>query len=146
MIIMFFILNFYIFVNDVWRYAFIQLNMQQEATLALEKMIRGVDKNRKGLQESQDVITPALGNSDTQIRFVDSDNPTISRLFYLSGNKLVYEDENLNTTDLIHRNVQSLIFNRPQDDLVKITLNLQRTVWGRDISVALSTSVKLRNN
>ena len=139
--------NFYILANNTSHYAFVQSSMQQEAMLCLERMIRGVDNvDRKGIQEAQDITTPAVGDSGTQIEFVDQADTSISRQFYLSTNRVVYQDENGNTRDLVHGNVQSLTFSRPQEDLVGIALSLQKTVLGKNISVDLFTAVKLRNN
>lgn len=139
--------NFYILANNTSHYAFIQSSMQQEAMLCLEKMIRGVDNvDRKGIQEAQDITTPAVGDSDSQIEFVDQADASISRQFYLSTNRVVYQDEDGNARDLIPNNVKSLSFFRDEDDLVEITLELEKAVLGKNVSVNLHTGVKLRNN
>lgn len=139
--------GFYVIARDAWQHVLIQGNMQNEAILAVEKMFYGVDVLRKGIQEAQDVVTPAAGASSNQIEFIDQDNTLISRIFYQVGDRLVYNNENDIDSDLIDGDVASVTFTRPidNDDLIQINLIMQRIVRGKAISVNISTSVRLRN-
>lgn len=139
--------NSYVFAKDAWLYLSVQGRMQSDGMLAMERMIHGIDANLKGIHEAQGIITPTPGNSGSSIEFVDGVDPTLSRLFYLSDDKVVYMDESNNTSDLIDQGVQSLTFTRPagSDDLVVINLIQQRTAFNKTINVELNTSVRVRN-
>jgi len=142
---------FYVMAKDVWLHVFVQTEMQNDAMLATEKMIYGLEVDalgsRKGIQESQDVLVPPSGGSGPQIEFVDPDDTSVTRLFFQSGDTIVYTDGNDVNTVILDQGVQSLLFTRPvdHDDLVLIGLVLERTVRGRAIRVELNTSTRLRN-
>ncbi len=145
--------NLYVLAKDTWLNVYEHGRMQSKALFIMEGMVSGVDAGRKGIYEAQDVIIPAAGNSDTQIEFVDQDDPSVTRSFYLSGDREVrYIDEAgtdsyLDIDEDVDNDVEALTFTRPSDndDLIIIGLALKKTVMGKHVSVNLSTSVKLRN-
>lgn len=131
----------YIFANETWLKVSVQAELQEKAAYGLERMVRGVDGNYKGIQEAQSVTTPAVAGSGNQIFFVDSENPAVSRTFYLSGDDVMYQNE-----VLVDGDVQTLTFSQPQAGLIRINLILQRTVLSGTSSINLFTSVDLRND
>jgi len=131
----------YVFANETWLRVCVQAELQEKATYGLERMVRGVDENYRGIQEAQSVTAPAVAGSDDQILFVDSSPSATSRTFYLSGNDVMYQNE-----ILIDGDVQTLTFSQPQVGLIKINLILQRIVLGRTSSINLFTLVDLRND
>ena len=137
--------NFYVLAKDTWLHSFVQGDMQTEAILGIEKMLYGVDATRKGIMEAQDIVTPLVGASSSQIELVDQDDDTLSRLFFQLGDTLVYTDEfNVNTV-IIDGDVQTLTFTHPTADVIVINLVLQRAIRGKVITVNLSTSARIRN-
>jgi Tfp pilus assembly protein PilE len=144
--------NLYVYAKDAWLHVFVQGDMQAKAILAMERMVYGVDVDatsgyRKGIQEAQDILVPAIETSGSQIEFVDAEDIAVSRLFFQNGDRLIYTDDVGVNTDILDSDVLTLTFDRPagQNDLVNITLILQRVVRGKTITVDLLTSVRLRN-
>jgi len=136
----------YIFANETWLKVSVQAELQEKATYGLERMVRGVDGNYKGVQEAQSVTIPAVAGSGNQILFVDSENGAVSRSFYLSGDDVMYQNESAVTSVLVNGDVQTLTFSQPQAGLIRINLILQRAVLGGTSSINLFTSVDLRND
>lgn len=139
--------NIYLLAKEVWLYVYVEGNMLRTGTEAVEKMIHGVEVDKKGIQEAQDIITPASGTTNTRIEFVDQDNPALSRAFYKSGSTIRYEDEDNAVSDLVEEDVSQLSFTRPaaRDNTIEITLVLQRTVLEKNVSVSFNTTVEVRN-
>lgn len=137
----------FIFSYDILGYALVQGELQEKATSAMEKMIRGVDANYKGIQEAQGITAPAANNSGSTIVFIDQDNSAITRSFALSGDDIIYVNAAGATSIFIEGDVNTLNFTRPlnNDDLVEIQLILQRTFLNKNFSVSISSSIKLRN-
>lgn len=143
----------YTMARDVQVCVFEQGRMQNKALFILERMIHGVGTARKGIEEAQDILSPAAGAAAAaQIQFVDQDDATMTRSFYLLNSEVRYIDSGGSDTRLdidtdVEGDVQTLTFTRPadNDDLIEIGLILQKTVWGKSIVVDLSTSVRLRN-
>lgn len=148
-------ISIYLMSITAWKEGSVQIALQRKGSLAMEKMVRGID-GRKGIREAREISSPAVGSSATQIDFVDADDSTLTRSFYFSAgldddantvadNQLIYEDENGNETSIIKNNLRTLTFNHLSDDVVTINLGVQDTVRNKEINVDLSTTVKKRN-
>ena len=139
--------NFYIFAKNVWAHTSAQGNLQRDAMLGLEKMIHGVDADHKGIHEAQAITTPGMGVSATQVEFTDGADAALSRRFYISGDALVYEDENNNNVNLIDENVKTLTFTRSPitESIITINIVLEKVALDKTISVDLETIVRARN-
>lgn len=157
-------ISIYLMSITAWREGSVQIALQREGSLAMEKMVRGIDPyGRKGIREAQQISLPATGSSGTRIDFVDADNPNPTRSFYFSpgsdgdpstvaDNQLRYIDENGNDTPIIENNVLMIkngvpisTFDHLSAEIVTINLGMQDRVRDKDINVDLSTTVKIRN-
>lgn len=125
--------------KDTYATVSIQGHMQREAMLGIESMFYGVDDDRRGLHEA--VSYGIIGN--THISYTGTDG--LTREFYQSDDKVIYEDAGNNATDLISGDVASLVFSAPEDNLIVINLQLQRDYFGDAIAVNFITSGELRN-
>lgn len=145
-------ISIYLMAITAWKEGSVQIALQRDASLAMEKMVRGI-YGRKGIREAQQISLPATGSSGTRIDFVDAEDSTLTRSFYFStgldGDASTVADNQLmssETTDpIIKSNVRTLTFNHLSDDVVTINLGVQDTVRNKEINVDLSTTVKKRN-
>lgn len=136
-----------------WTEGNAQTGIQRDASIAMEKMIRGIS-GIYGIMDAKAVNTPNVTppNIDNTIVFTGVDN--VNRSFYLSNGELWY-DPNTSTSggeSRITRNVSGLEFRRGNgttqygsEDRLGITLVLQQMVKSRLMSVTLYTAAKVRN-
>lgn len=146
-------LAIYIMSQTAWYEGSAQIALQRKASVAMEKMVRGVD-GRKGIREAREVPSPSVGASGTQIDFDDVGGS--GRSFYFSSgpdgdpdtvadNQLRYIDASANDTLIIENNVRALTFSQPSNGLIEINLSLEDVVRDKVIILDLSTDVKIRN-
>jgi len=147
----------YIMSQTAWYEGSAQIALQRKASVAMEKMVRGIDPyGRNGIREAREVSSPSVGASATQIYFVDAEAPNPTRSFYFSSgpdgdpgtvadNQLRYIDQSGNDTPIIENNVRTLGFSQPSNGFIEINLSLEDMVRDRVIIVDLSTDVKIRN-
>ena len=150
-------ISIYLMSITAWKEGSVQIALQREGSLAMEKMVRGL-YGRNGIREAQSVVIP---NANT-IRYT-SGVDGVERSFSLD----VLDIDNDGYTDEIFYNPDSPVINgnevfivekkdsRPNlvvgltfavsGSIVTINLGMQDKVRGKDINVDLSTSVKLRN-
>jgi len=133
-------ISIYMMSHTAWREGSTQIALQRNASLAMEKMVRGVD-GRNGVREANDVTCPI----DTDIRYT-SGIDGIQRRFWLNGSEIWHTpDYSIDEDgDPIVKDVSNLQFT-VSGDMVTINLGMQEMVTGKTIDVNLSTSVKLRN-
>jgi type II secretory pathway pseudopilin PulG len=153
-----------IYLNSLtaWEEGNLQVALQREASSAMEQMVRGPGLGSgelfgtDGIREAQQISSPAIGSTATQINFVDADNLAVTRSFYFSAgadsdattpadNQLRYIDGSGNDSPIIESGVRALTFNRLSDKVVKIDLGMEGRVIDRKVNVDLSTQVRLRN-
>ncbi len=138
------VIAIYIMGTTAWKEGSVQVALQRGGSIAVEKMIRGVD-GTNGIREASSV---ELYTSDTVYNVIryTSGIDSQERSFYLSSGEIMY-DPNTSISDdefSIAENVTGLTF-AVSDSLVTIDLNLEGQVIDRTIKVDLSTEVKLRN-
>lgn len=130
----------YLMLLTAWKEGGVQIALQREASIAMEKMARGID-GMNGIREAKSVTLP----NTTTIRYT-SGIDSQERSFYLSGSELIYDPDTSSSDDefSIAENVRTTAFSI-SDNLVTIDLGLEDQVIDKAINVDLSTQVKLRN-
>lgn len=130
----------YLMSTNIWKEGYVQVTLQQEAGLAMDKMVWGMDE-RNAIREASSVSIP---NSYT-IKYT-SGIDSVERSFYLENGEILYDPDTSSTDDeyAIAEDVSSLTFSQT-GDVVTITLNAQQDVRGKYINVLLTTRVALRN-
>lgn len=133
----------YLMSMTAWKEGTVQMGLQREANIAMEKMVRGVD-GKNGIREASSVSTP---NSFTIQYTSGVDGKT--RRFFLDGTEIKYD---LNTPidegdDVrIAEDVSGVTFNElVNDSVIEIDLNMLDKAGAKDITVNLYTVVNLRN-
>jgi len=136
------IMVIYIMALSSWKEGNMQVTLQREASITMEKMVRGVDGNN-GVREADQVSLP---NSYT-IEYTSGIDGT-ERSFYLSGTDIVFDpDTSVAGDEYSIANVPdgiTLAFTE-SSDMVTIALGLQGDIKDRTITINLSTNVYLRN-
>lgn len=147
-------LAIYIMSQTAWYEGSTQIALQRRGSLAMEKMVRGVN-GRYGIREGRSGTLTLAGSNRIEVA-VDmndpptpgdpSDDTTIS--FYLVDDEIFYDpdtstagDEVSIVDDVTSLNFQTLGTTRR----VGIDLSLGRRVLGKLINVSLTTNVTLRN-
>lgn len=139
-------LAFYLMARSAWIDCSERVPLQRKASLAMEKMVRGID-GRDGIREA-DAQTVVLTDSDSdgkneRIDFTDLSGS--GRNFRLVGTEIKYDS----STDPLTTEVTDLAFSYP-DFLAKprwlrIELTMGKDVRGEWMYVNLRTDVKIRN-
>ena len=140
----------YLMATTAWKEASALITLQQSASLAMEKMVRGVN-GTGGLSEAENVVLP---NANT-IRYTSGIDGKI-RSFYLSNDEIMYDPDitifnnEFSITRKVRVNPSGLTFSVSSDGkLVTINLGMQDNVRSintmKNINVDLYTKVKLRN-
>ena len=136
-----------------WTEGNAQIGIERDASIAMEKMIRGIT-GLYGIMDAKSVNTPnaAPPNIDNTVIFTGVDN--VNRSFYLSNGELWYDPNTLTSggESRIVKNVSGLEFRRGDgttqygtEDRLSIGLALQQMVKSKAMSVTLYTAVKVRN-
>jgi len=130
----------YLMSSNIWKEGYVQITLQQEAGLAMDKMVWGMD-GKNGIREAESVSVP---NSYT-IEYT-SGLDSVERSFYLEDGEILYDPDTSSADDeyAIAEDVSSLTFSQA-GGVVTITLNAQQDVRDKYINVPLTTRVKLRN-
>lgn len=142
----------YIRSTTIWQEGGVQIILQRNASMVMEKMVRGV-YGTNGIREANSV---ALYSSNTEIRYTSGiDNQ--ERSFYLSGSEIIH-DPNTSVSDdefSIAENARPITTPANQggpglefsvnNNIVTIEVGLIGKVIDKDIKIDLSTEVKLRN-
>ncbi|MEA3560382.1 MAG: prepilin-type N-terminal cleavage/methylation domain-containing protein, partial [Candidatus Omnitrophota bacterium] len=119
-------LSFYLMARETWLKCGLEAPLQRKASIAMEKMVRGVRRDVagssdirhiNGLREADNI--DITSNSDTEVRFNSKiDDPGTIRRFYLkNGNTLCYDndtDDNGNEIEITDK-VNSLNFSNNLD-------------------------------
>jgi prepilin-type N-terminal cleavage/methylation domain-containing protein len=127
----------YLMAMTTWHEGGAQVMLQRGASIAMEKMVRGVD-GTDGIRESQSVAC-----SSGSIQYTSGiDDKT--RRFYLSNGEIWYEDPDETGDVSIAENVSGLTFTLSNDRVI-ITITMADQIRDKSITADLSTQVKLRN-
>lgn len=135
-------LGIYVMAMTAWKEGGIQISLQRKASIAMEKMVRGVD-GRNGIRSASAVSS----SSASTIQYTSGQE----RSFYLSGSEIMYDPDTSTSNDeyAIAENVTTpsgLTFSvSASGTIITINLSMQDNVMGKDINVSVSTQVKLRN-
>ena len=141
---------FYLMAYSAWIDCSKRMPLQRKASLAMKKMVRGVD-GRNGIREAESVNSP---NSSTVCFRSGIDSQV--RSFYLDSDEIFYDptppvticsgstSSIANDEFVIAENVSGLIFT-VTGDIVTINLGMQNRVKDKSINVNLRTEVKCRN-
>ena len=133
-----------------WDEGSVQVVLQRNASITMEKMIRGVGGG-SGIREASSVTIP----NTTTIRYT-SGIDGIEKSFYLNGSEAMYDsDTSINNNEFsIAENISTgggggggspgLTF-ALNGNMVVINLSMEEQVRDRLLSVDLSTQIKLRN-
>jgi len=138
------ILMLYVSTMTIWKEESARITLQHKATLAMEKMVRGVD-GTSGIIGARNASV-----EDLTTLIYTSNDPVQERSFYLGdGGQLMYDPDTTATDDeiIIATNVTAdgVSFTVVDGDMVTIDLELEDSVGNTSIKVNLSTKVKLRN-
>jgi hypothetical protein len=144
------IIVIYLMATIAWKEGSALITLQRSASMAMEKMVRGVN-GTNGIREANSVILP---NANT-IRYMSGIDGKV-RSYYLSNNGIMYDPDMaiFNDEFFIARKVRinpsGLTFSVSSDGkLVTINLGMQDSVRSintmKNINVDLCTKVKLRN-
>lgn len=147
--------SIYMMSHTAWREGSTQIALQRDASLAMEKMVRGTS-GRYGIREGSEISSPPTGVTSDRIEvIVDMNDPptpwdslddtTIS--FYKSDDQLIYDPDTSNVGDEISmaKKVATLNFEHLSAKRVKVDLTLRSMVIDKPIEVSLTTEVTLRN-
>ena len=137
-------LAFYLVARTAWIDCSKRVPLQRKASLAMEKMVRGVDGSN-GIREA-DAGSVIISDSSTKIEYTSGIDAK-ERSFYLSDSKIIYDPDTVATGDefdMITGKVSSLTF-AVSGDIVTINLGMQDAVKDKSINVDLQTEVKCRN-
>jgi len=143
-------LAFYLVARTVWIDCSKRVPLQRKASLAMEKMVRGIN-GRYGIREGRANTLNKVASDHLEVTVDMDDSPEVEDLrtisFYKSGSQLIYGLDN----SVIVEKVSSLEFN-PSDpvgplttNIVTINLGMQDMVRDRPINVDLQTEVRCRN-
>jgi len=133
---------FYLMAHTAWIDCSKRVPLQRRASLAMEKMVRGVE-GIHGIREADSVIT---SNGDTKIEYTSGIDAK-ERSFFLNGSKITYDPDTSTADDefdMIPEKVSGLTF-AVSGSIVTIDLDMHDKVRDTDINVNLSTKVKIRN-
>ncbi len=138
-------LAFYLMARTAWIDCSKRIPLQRKASLAMEKMVRGVD-GRNGIREA-DAGSVIISNSDTKIEYTSGIDAK-ERSFYLSDSKIMHDPntdplDSSPTVDIAEK-VSGLTF-AVTGGIVTINLGMQDMVRDRSIKVDLQTEVRCRN-
>lgn len=151
-------ISVYLMSITAWKEGSVQIALQRKGSLAMEKMVRGVN-GRYGIREGRATTLTLVGSDRIEVA-VDmndpptpgdaSDDTTIS--FYKSGDQLIYDPDTSPTATgdefPIAENVRTVppgLTFAVSGGIVTIDLGMQDKVRDKDINVDLSTTVKIRN-
>ena len=127
----------YLMALTTWHEGGAQVMLQRGASIAMEKMVRGID-GTDGIRESKSVT---CGSDSIQYTSGIDDK---TRRFYLSNGQIWYDDPD-DTSDIsIATDVSGLTFSA-SNDRVSITISMADQVRDKSITASLVTQVKLRN-
>jgi len=127
-----------------WKEATTQITLQRNASITMEKMVRGV----AGVGGIREAVSATLVNANT-IRYVDNTSSN-ERSFYLSDGQVFYDPDTTIANDEfsivydVRTNPAGLVF-AINSDLITISLGLEDDVRDTVINVDLSTKIKMRN-
>ena len=133
-------LYIYLMSLSSWKEGSAQIVIQREASMVMEKMVRGID-GQNGIREASSVSITASDNIE-YISGVDGQE----RSFYLSGTDIMYDPDTTAAGDeyAVAENVSGLTFSA-SGDIVNIDLNMSCKAGSKDMTVDIFTVVKLRN-
>ena len=139
-------LSFYLIARSAWIDCSKRVPLQRKASLAMEKMVRGID-GRNGIREA-DAGSVIITDSDTKIEYTSGIDAK-ERGFFLNGSKITYDPDTDplvtgDEFDMIPEKVSGLTF-AVSGSIVTIDLDMHDKVRDTDINVNLSTKVKIRN-
>ena len=114
-----------------------KVELQQQARLAMDGMIREVRES-----SFAGITQPADGANSARLDFATSESgETIS--YYLDGNQLIREYP-AGTERILANDVEVIDFSL-SGDVLTIELDLGKTVYGADLDFSLKEQVRLRN-
>ncbi len=126
----------YVMLNRMWKEDLVLNELSRDASIAIEKMIRGRPVNT-GLIGARSVESPLSGASGDSIDYTDMNG--VSRRFYYSGSSIYSESGSSIAAD-----VDSVIFYNI-NHAVRIDLIVHRYVVSKEIRFSMQTQVTLRN-
>lgn len=141
-------LTVYLLCYRSWQEATIQVSLQRDASIATDKLIRGVrassETRKNGLREAESFTIPVL--NDSSIRFVSGVDDK-ERSFYLDGNQIIYDPNALMSGGEVvaAKDIQSLSFEKLSSRRIRININLKKYLGDKLIDVSLETEVTTRN-
>ncbi len=143
-------MTIYLMSITAWQEGSMQIVLQRKGSIAMEKMVRGVD-GRNGIREAKaGSVTCVNTTSEKSIQYTTIDGK--KRKFYLSGSEIIYDPDTLTPGD--HFSIAKYVETPSVDDeplfavsgnIVTINLVMEEEVMDKPINVDLSTQVKLRN-
>ena len=137
-------ITIYIMSLTAWKEGSVQIALQRKASIAMEKMLRGVT-GMDGIREADTVVLP----NTTTIQYT-SGIDSITRSFYLNGDKIMYDPDTSISGDQfciaekVRTSPSGLTF-AVSGDIVTINLSTQEQVMDNMVTIDLSTLVNLRN-
>ena len=138
-------LAIYIMSITAWKEGGVQIMLQREGSIAMEKMVRGLG-GTDGIREASSVTVSGYG---TKIQYKSGvDNQTRSFEFKSGYGKIYYDPDISTASDefSIAENVSGLIFTYITGyGIVAINLEMKEEVLDNEINLDLATQVKLRN-
>ena len=130
----------YLMSSSAWKEGYVQIELQQEASMAIEQMARGVD-GQNGIREATGI---SIGTGSIEYTGTDAQD----RKFALDSGEIRYypDSSDTGTWEVIAGDVDTLTFSEPGSGLVKIDLRLLKDVGDKDLYIDLSTQITLRND
>ncbi|MCK4326586.1 hypothetical protein KAU86_04100 [bacterium] len=137
----------YLASETVWHESTVQGRLQQNASIVMQKMIKGVEKGVYGIRDSKTInYYPPAENYG--VEFTGIDIPTnINRRFYRSGSgsgsEIKYWDGSAEST--LAEDISNLTFTKHGSERLTIDFTMSRTVGNKDVNITLKTDVTIRN-
>ena len=136
----------YIMSTTVWKEGSAQIALQREASIVMEKMLRGIN-GMNGIREADTVLLPNANN----IRYT-SGVDSKERSFYLSSGQIMYDpntsvaSNEFSIAGKVRTSPPGLIFTlNANENVVTISLGMEDRVRDRVINADLTSQVRLRN-
>jgi prepilin-type N-terminal cleavage/methylation domain-containing protein len=135
------ILALYLMSITTWHRGSTQIGLQRQASIVMERMVRGVD-GRNGIREATSVSGLAVAGTIQYTSGIDG----IQRSFSLTGTDITYDPDTsvAGNEYAVASDITALTFTQ-NASLITINMAMQDQVQGQAVDVDLSTTVRLRN-
>ena len=136
-------LTVYLMSETSWRESTVQAYLQRNASIAIEKMLRGVE-GIYGIRDSK-AINYYPPSTSYGVQFTGTDNT--NRRFYRSesgsGSEIKYYDGSSIST--LAEDINNLTFTKHGTERLEIDLTMSQAARDKNISINLITDVTIRN-